>query len=64
MLTTELPRAGGENITVVPSCPNCGRPMHPARTALRADTLPDASVFKCGECGVWITEAGYGRRVV
>ena len=32
MLAREFPRLGGEYATVLPACPNCGRPMHLART--------------------------------
>lgn len=45
MLTIELP-----------PCPNCGRPMHLARTTPRSG-LPDLRVFKCGECAVCVTES-------
>jgi predicted RNA-binding Zn-ribbon protein involved in translation (DUF1610 family) len=64
MLMTELPRLGGERTSVVPPCPSCGRPMHLTRTAPRSDALPDWCVFKCGECGVWITESAKERRVL
>jgi hypothetical protein len=40
-----------------PACPNCGRPMHLARTAPRANGLSDLNIFKCGECAVWLTES-------
>jgi hypothetical protein len=56
MLATDLPRRSAERPTLMPSCPNCGRPMCPTRT----DPLSghaDACVFKCGECGVWLSEA-------
>lgn len=40
-----------------PACPNCGRPMHPARMTRGADGLPDLGTFRCGECGVSVVEA-------
>jgi hypothetical protein len=64
MLATELPRPSGEYATVVPPCPSCGRPMHLARTKPQSDGYPDLCVFKCGECGVWLTESADERRQV
>jgi hypothetical protein len=62
MLATEFPRLRGECATVLPPCPNCGRPMHLARTIAGWGGLPDSCVFKCGECGVWVTESADERR--
>jgi predicted RNA-binding Zn-ribbon protein involved in translation (DUF1610 family) len=56
MLATELPRLKGAYATV-PPCPSCGRPMHYLARAVPQPSRPDLSVFKCGECGVWLTEA-------
>jgi hypothetical protein len=63
MLATELPRSSGGYATVVPPCPSCGRPMYLARMTPRAGGLSDLGVFKCGECGVWVTESTNERRV-
>ena len=40
-----------------PACPNCGRAMHMTRMTPGTDGLPDLGTFRCGECGVWVTEA-------
>jgi hypothetical protein len=39
-----------------PACPNCGRVMHVARMTPGTNGLPDLGTFRCGECGVWVTE--------
>jgi hypothetical protein len=57
MLVTELPELGGKYATVLPLCPNCGRPMYLARATPRSGGLPDLCVFKCGECAVFVTES-------
>jgi hypothetical protein len=62
MLATELLRSSGGYATVVPPCPSCGRPMYQARITPRSGGLPDLCVFKCGECGVWVTESADERR--
>lgn len=62
MLATEYTRPSGKYSASVPQCPSCGRPMHLARTTPRAGGLPELCVFKCGECGVWITESANERR--
>jgi hypothetical protein len=64
MLATEFPRLSGEYAAVLPQCPNCGRPMHLARTIRGWGGLPDSCVFKCGECSVWVTESADVRREV
>lgn len=56
MLATELPRPSGKYASV-PPCPSCGRPMHHMARAVPQMGRPDLCVFKCGECGVWVTEA-------
>ena len=63
-LHTELPLPKAEYAPVLPPCPSCGRPMYLARSALRSDAVPDLCVFKCGECGVWITESAAECRVI
>jgi hypothetical protein len=64
MLATELRRPLGEYGSVQPLCPSCGRTMHLARTKPQSDGLPDQCIFKCGECGVWLTESADERRSV
>ena len=44
-------------ITAGPGCPNCGRSMHLARTAPRSEGLTDLRIYRCGECGVALSEA-------
>jgi transposase-like protein len=57
----EFTRSGGDYATLEPRCPSCGRPMHLARIAPRSGGSAGGSsglpVFKCGECGVWVTES-------
>jgi hypothetical protein len=64
MLATELPLSGKYTGVVSPPCPNCGRPMHLARTIPGWGGLPHSCVFKCGECAVWLTESADERREV
>jgi hypothetical protein len=64
MLATEFPRLSGKYATVLPLCPNCGRPMHLARTISGRGGLSDSCVFKCGACAVWVTESADERRDV
>jgi hypothetical protein len=40
-----------------PICPNCGRPMHLARSTPRAGGLSDLRTYNCGECGVGAIKA-------
>jgi predicted RNA-binding Zn-ribbon protein involved in translation (DUF1610 family) len=40
-----------------PLCPNCGRSMHLDRVTARKGGLPELRSYKCGECGVWASEA-------
>jgi hypothetical protein len=47
----------GNPITDRPACPNCGRSMHLARTAPRTAGLSDLHIYRCGECGVSLTQA-------
>jgi hypothetical protein len=61
-VATEFPPPSGRYTTVLPPCPNCGRPMHLARTMPRSGGLLDLRVFKCGECAVWTTESADERR--
>jgi len=46
----------GNSFALRPACPNCGRPMHVARMMPGTNGLPDLGTFRCGECGVWVTE--------
>ncbi len=55
--TRELIRRNGETARIRP-CPNCGRPMHlsPGGDQPRG-IFPDLRRYRCGECGVSVTEA-------
>jgi hypothetical protein len=58
MLTTQNSlRPAGNPITAGPGCSNCGRSMHLARIAPRSDELAELRVYRCGECGVSLSEA-------
>ncbi len=50
-------RPAGYPVTAGPACPNCGRAMHLARIAPRSEGLPDLHIYRCGECGVSLTQA-------
>jgi transposase-like protein len=50
-------RAAGRALTVGPACPNCGRSMHLARMAPRSEGVAELRVYRCGECGVSLSEA-------
>lgn len=63
MLATDLHKRRDDYATVLPPCPNCGRPMCLTRTDPRAG-YADLCVFKCGECGVWLSESADERRPV
>ena len=54
--TRELIRRGGEPTRGRP-CPNCGRPMHlsPGGDQPRG-VFPDLRRYRCGECGVSVTD--------
>ena len=47
----------GYDFTNRPACPNCGRSMHRMHIRLGADGFPELGTFRCGECGVSVTEA-------
>jgi hypothetical protein len=64
MRAIEFTQPSGEYAMVLPPCPNCGRPMSLNRTTPRSGGLPDLCVFKCGECGVWLTESASARGAV
>jgi hypothetical protein len=57
MLAQHLLRPVGYPMTAGPACPNCGRSMHLARTAPRPEGLTDLHIYRCGECGVSLTQA-------
>jgi len=57
MLEQHLLRPVGNAITTGPACPSCGRSMHLARSAPRPEGLSDLRVYRCGECGVSLTQA-------
>ena len=61
MLAMQLTRPANEYAIDLPLCPSCGRPMSLTRTTPRSGGLPDLCVYKCGECGVWLSE-GVGDR--
>lgn len=39
-----------------PHCPDCGKPMLPARSVPRLGGLPELRTFKCENCGAVVTE--------
>jgi ribosomal protein L37AE/L43A len=49
-------RSVGNPIAARPACPGCGRSMHLARIAPRTDGLSDLRIYRCGECGVSLSE--------
>lgn len=57
LITQNFPRPMGRPLTIGPACPNCGRSMHLARIAPRSEGLAELRVYRCGECGVSLTEA-------
>lgn len=58
MLVVEnFSRAAGRPLTAGPACPNCGRSMHLARIAPRSEGVAELRVYRCGECGVSLSEA-------
>jgi len=52
-----LSRPTTNPVTAGPACPNCGRSMHLARIAPRMDGLSELHIYRCGECGVSLTQA-------
>jgi hypothetical protein len=60
-LPQNLPQSAGNPIKAGPLCPNCGRSMHLARIAPRPEGLTDINIFRCGECGVSLSEAAEDR---
>jgi len=57
LVVQNLSRPVGDPITAGPACPNCGRSMHLARIAPRPEGLTELRVYRCGECGVSLTQA-------
>jgi ribosomal protein S27AE len=54
--TRELIRRNGETARMRP-CPNCGRPMHLSPGSDQPRTIfPDLRRYRCGECGVSVTD--------
>jgi hypothetical protein len=47
----------GYDFTNRPACPNCGRSMHRMHIMLGAEEFRELGTFRCGECGVSVTEA-------
>lgn len=50
-------RPAGRSIAAGPACPSCGRAMHLARIAPRQQERAELRVYRCGECGVSLSEA-------
>jgi predicted RNA-binding Zn-ribbon protein involved in translation (DUF1610 family) len=61
LIMQNLPRLAGHPLTVGPACPNCGRAMHLARISPRSEGLSDLHIYRCGECGVSLSEAADDR---
>lgn len=59
-MTHDLMPSLADRVTVRHPCPNCGRPMHLTRITPRTEGLSDLHTYRCGECGVWATEAAEG----
>jgi transposase-like protein len=57
LVVQNLSRPAGDPITAGPACPNCGRSMHLARIAPRPEGLTELRIYRCGECGVSLTQA-------
>jgi transposase-like protein len=57
LVLQNLSRPVGDPITASPACPNCGRSMHLARIAPRPEGLTELRIYRCGECGVSLTQA-------
>lgn len=53
-------RPSGSPLVARPACPSCGRSMHLARIAPQTDGLTDLRIYRCGECGVSLTEGAEG----
>jgi hypothetical protein len=53
----KVTRQAGGDIAFRPPCPNCGRSMHITRVTPGTGGLPDLETFRCGGCGIWLTEA-------
>jgi transposase-like protein len=56
LVMQNLSRPAGDAIAAGPACPNCGRSMHLARIAPRPEGLTELRVYRCGECGVSLTQ--------
>ncbi len=62
MLTMQnLSRPAGVPVAARPLCPNCGRSMHIVPVEPQPDSLTDVRIYRCGECGVSLAEAGNDR---
>jgi hypothetical protein len=61
LVMQNLSRPSGHPISAGPACPNCGRAMHLARIAPRSEGLSDLHIYRCGECGVSLSEAADDR---
>jgi transposase-like protein len=54
-------RPAGNPVSTGPACPSCGRSMHLVRIAPRPDGRTDIHIYRCGECGVSLSEAADDR---
>jgi hypothetical protein len=61
LVLQNLSRPIGDPVVAGPACPNCGRSMHLARVAPRPEGLSELRIYRCGECGVSLTEAADDR---
>jgi len=61
LVLQNLSRPIGDPVAAGPACPNCGRSMHLARVAPRPEGLSELRIYRCGECGVSLTEAADDR---
>jgi transposase-like protein len=57
LVMQNLSRPAGNPVKTGPACPSCGRSMHLARISPRPEGLMDMHIYRCGECGVSLSEA-------
>jgi transposase-like protein len=61
LVMQNLSRPAGDLMKASPACPSCGRSMHLARIAPRPEGLTDIHIYRCGECGVSLSETADDR---